>query len=305
LTRPTLLHLETALAVSHIGTFSGAARKLDATQPAITARVRDLESSLGYRLFIRRGQRMELTMKGRQFIEQIEPLFHQLRDILDARDSPVPATIRLGCGSLVISAWLGQVIGGMQLQNSRLRFQLSVGVSAMLIPLLDQDKIDLAITAGKIDYPGLHTELLGRRLEGIWVTTPNRWKKYAPYTDSTEKPNLSDLINRGPVWTPPITSHLYVEQREILRHHGADMQNINTCDDSRVLADMIENSSGLGFVQKVLAQERLKSGVFMEVQGLPPVAASDYYFVWRDATLSPIVHMLIKLAKAQVLANAS
>ncbi|MET1117144.1 MAG: LysR family transcriptional regulator [Comamonas sp.] len=90
MSRPTLLHLETALCVAHIGTFSGAARKLDATQPAISARVRELEASLGYRLFIRRGQRMEITPKGRQFLEQVEPHFLQLQSILSERESPVP-----------------------------------------------------------------------------------------------------------------------------------------------------------------------------------------------------------------------
>jgi DNA-binding transcriptional LysR family regulator len=297
--RPTLLHLETALSVAHIGSFSGAARKLDATQPAISARVRELEATLGYRLFTRRGQRMELTTKGRQFLEQVEPLFLQLQGILNERESPVPASIRVGCGQIAMSAWLGKVIGRMQSANTRLRFQISIGISTVLIPLLDQDKLDIAVTAGKIDYPGLHTERLGRRSSGMWVTTPDRWKKYAPYPGAAEKPSLAELINRGPVWTPPLTSRLYAEQSDILRDHGGDMRNINTCDDSRVLGDMILNSSGLGYAQHVLVKERLTAGVLIEVPGLPVVGDSDYYFVWREPNLSPIVHMLIKLAKTE------
>ena len=299
MSRPTLLHLETALAVAHIGSFSGAARKLAATQPAISARVRELEASLGYRLFTRRGQRMELTPKGHQFLEQVEPLFVQLQGILSEHDAPVPASIRVGCGQIAMSAWLGKVIGRMQSSNTRLRFHISIGISTVLIPLLDQDKLDIAVTVGKIDYPGLHTERLGRRSKGVWVTTPDRWKKYAPYAGSAEKPNLADLINCGPVWTSPLTSRLYAEQSDILRDHGGHMRNINTCDDSRVQGDMIQNSSGLGYAQQVLVKERLASGALVEVPGLPVIGDSDYYFVWRESNLSPIVHMLIKLAKAE------
>ncbi|MBU7573344.1 MAG: LysR family transcriptional regulator [Hydrogenophaga sp.] len=299
MSRPTLLHIETALSVAHIGSFSGAARKLDATQPAISARVRELEAALGYRLFTRRGQRMELTVKGRQFLEQVEPLFVQLQGILNERESPVPASIRVGCGQIAMSAWLGKVIGRMQSANTRLRFQVSIGISTVLIPLLDQDKLDIAVTVGKIDYPGLHTERLGRRSSGMWVTTPDRWKKYASYAGSTAKPDLADLINCGPVWTPPLSSRLYTEQSEILRDHGGHMRNINTCDDSRVLADLIVTSSGLGYAQHVLIKDRLASGALVEIPGLPGTVNSDYHFVWREANLSPIVHMLMKLAKAE------
>ncbi|QHE87537.1 LysR family transcriptional regulator [Hydrogenophaga sp. BPS33] len=299
MSRPTLLHLETALSVAHIGSFSGAARKLDATQPAISARVRELEAVLGYRLFTRRGQRMELTTKGRQLLEQVEPLFFRLQEILNEREAPVPASIRVGCGQIAMSAWLGKVIGRMQSANTQLRFHISIGISTVLIPLLDQDKLDIAVTAGKIDYPGLHTERLGRRSMGIWVTTPDRWERYAPYPRSTEPPRLDDLINCGPVWTPPLTSRLYTEQSDILREHGGHMRNVNTCDDSRVLGDMIQNSSGLGYAQHVLIKERLASGVLVEVPGLPVIGDSDYYFVWREAHLSPIVHMLMKLAKTE------
>ncbi|MDO9434959.1 LysR family transcriptional regulator [Hydrogenophaga sp.] len=299
MSRPTLLHLETALSVAHIGSFSGAARKLAATQPAISARVRELEASLGYRLFTRHGQRMELTPKGHQFLEQVEPLFVQLQGILSEHDAPVPASIRVGCGQIAMTAWLGKVIGRMQSGNTRLRFHISIGISTVLIPLLDQDKLDIAVTVGKIDYPGLHTERLGRRSVGVWVTTPDRWKKYGSYAGSAEKPGLADLINCGPVWTPPLTSRLYAEQSNVLRDHGGHMRNINTCDDSRVQGDMIQNSSGLGYAQQVLIKERLASGDLVEVPGLPAIGDSDYYFVWRESNLSPIVHMLIKLAKAE------
>lgn len=299
MSRPTLLHLETALCVARIGSFSGAARKLNATQPAISARVRELEAALGYRLFTRRGQRMELTVKGRQFLEQVEPPFSRLQDIIHARESPVPASIRLGCGHIAMSIWLGKVIGRMQSSNTQLRLHISIGISTVLIPLLQQDRLDIAVTAGRIDYPGLHAERLGRRSTGVWVTTPDRWEKYAPYARSAERPQLADLINRGPVWTPPMTSRLYAEQSEILRDHGGDLRNINTCDDSRVVADMIQNSSGLGCVQHVLVKERLACGALIEVPGLPVIPDSDYYFVWRDAELSPVVHTLIQLAKAE------
>lgn len=294
--RPTLIHIETVIYVSHIGTFSGAARKLNATQPAISARVRDLESSLGYKIFSRRGRRMELTQKGRKLLEEVEPIFSKLKSILNEREAPVPAIVRLGCGPIGMSAWLEKVIGDMQKKNTSLRFQISIGTTGLIIPLLEQDKLDIAIVPGRIDYPGFKTEKLGSRLNGVWVATKDRWRNYSKYAKEL---NLQSLINCGPVWTPPFSSRLYQEQIDILREYGADMKNINTCDDSRVLGDLINASDGLGYLQKSLIKDKLDSGEFIEIKDLAVVRNSDYYFVWKDSNLSPIVRMLISLAKAK------
>lgn len=294
--RPTLLHLETVICVSRVGSFSGAARKLNATQPAISARVRDLESSLGYKLFSRRGHKMELTLKGRQFLEDVEPIFCKLQNILNEREAPTPAIVRIGCGPIAMSAWISAILGDMQRKNSSLKFQISIGVSSLIIPLLEQDKLDIAIIPGRIDYPGFYTEKLGSRLSGIWVAAYDRWESYSGYAKDF---NLQDFINCGPIWTPPTTSRLYQEQVDILREYGADMKNINTCDDSRILADLLLESGGLGYVHKALVKDNLLSKKFIEINELPNVNNSDYYFVWKDVNLSPVVKMLISLAKSQ------
>lgn len=297
--KPTLINLEAALCVAQIGSFSGAARKLGATQPGISARIRDLENSLGYRLFVRHGQRMELTSRGRNFLEQVGPLFFRLQDLLNDKGSQIPASIRVGCGQIAMSTWLGNVIGRMQSNNTQLRFHISIGISAVLIPMLDKDTLDIAVTAGKIVYPGLQSERLGPRSLGIWVTTPKRWHRYAPYPESTRKPSLAELINCGPIWTPPTTSHLYAEQNDILREHGGEMTNVNTCDDSRVLGDLIVTSDGLGYAQHVLVKDKLESGALIEIPDLQATGTSDYYFIWKHHHLSPVVHMLMKLAKEE------
>lgn len=56
--RLSLYHLETLLWISRLGTFAAAAERLNTTQPAISARVRELESRLGYAIFQRAGRAM-------------------------------------------------------------------------------------------------------------------------------------------------------------------------------------------------------------------------------------------------------
>src|SRR3546814_14165126 len=49
--RIAFYHLETLLWIARLGTFAAAAERLNTTQPAISARVRELENHLGTVLF--------------------------------------------------------------------------------------------------------------------------------------------------------------------------------------------------------------------------------------------------------------
>src|SRR5262245_31416077 len=60
-----LQHLRYFLAVSRLGSFTGAASTMNVTQPAISGAIAELESQLGVKLFHRNGRKVELTIEGR------------------------------------------------------------------------------------------------------------------------------------------------------------------------------------------------------------------------------------------------
>jgi hypothetical protein len=68
--RIAFYHLETLLWIARLGTFAAAAARLNTTQPAISARVRELESHLGTALFRREGRTMALTPAGRELVRE-------------------------------------------------------------------------------------------------------------------------------------------------------------------------------------------------------------------------------------------
>src|SRR3546814_8387902 len=73
--RIAFYHLETLLWIARLGTFAAAAERLNTTQPAISARVRELENHLGTVLFRREGRTMTLTPAGRELVRESEPLW--------------------------------------------------------------------------------------------------------------------------------------------------------------------------------------------------------------------------------------
>ena len=65
-------HLESFVEVARHGNVSRAAQALFLTQPAITARLKSLESDLGVELFVRTHRGMRLTDAGRSFLPYAE-----------------------------------------------------------------------------------------------------------------------------------------------------------------------------------------------------------------------------------------
>src|SRR6266498_4014314 len=61
-------HLESFIEIARHGNVSRAADALFLTQPAVTARLKSLETDLGVELFVRSARGMTLTDAGRAFL---------------------------------------------------------------------------------------------------------------------------------------------------------------------------------------------------------------------------------------------
>ena len=63
-----------AVTVAKCGSLSKAAEALYLSQPALTQRIKHLETELGYSLFCRSPQGFSLTPAGKQFCANAQPL---------------------------------------------------------------------------------------------------------------------------------------------------------------------------------------------------------------------------------------
>lgn len=86
----TLRQLQAFLAVADLNSFTRAAARMRMAQPALSLLIRELEASLGVRLFDRTTRRIELTEAGREFRASvsriIDDLEHAARNIGDLRE---------------------------------------------------------------------------------------------------------------------------------------------------------------------------------------------------------------------------
>lgn len=150
--RPNLEQLRAFLQVVRLGSVSKAAEGMHLTQPAVTARLRNLEQTIGADLFDRAGGGLRLTKRGEMLVSYAER-FEQLAGLLE-RDVIAPdgieGRLRLGVSETVAQCWLAQLIARLHGLYPRLEIEFNVDISLNLRNALLNRAVDLAILLGPI-----------------------------------------------------------------------------------------------------------------------------------------------------------
>lgn len=166
-----LLHFRAFVRVAELGGFSAAARALNASQPAISRQIADLEARVGARLLHRSPTGVSLTEEGRGFL-------NAARAALDAADSALGA-IGAQRGAVEGMVRLGSsiVFGRLQVlpRLARLFEQhpgltVELALSDNMVDLV-QEGIDVSIRIGAVTDPDLVVRRLGTSRRAV-VATP-------------------------------------------------------------------------------------------------------------------------------------
>jgi LysR family transcriptional activator of nhaA len=97
-------HLRYFWAVVREGGITRASERLHVSQPAISSQLRELERSLGARLYTRSGRSIVLTDVGRltfQYAEQIFGIGRELVEVVTGRSAPRPRALSIGIADAV------------------------------------------------------------------------------------------------------------------------------------------------------------------------------------------------------------
>ncbi|MEQ8332580.1 LysR family transcriptional regulator [Nisaea sp.] len=152
--RFTLDQLRAFLAVARTGNVRKAAEELHLTQPAVTARIKTLESALGVELFDRSAA-MRPTRSGVALIGHAEQ-YLKLNSLIQrdvGHPEQVASMFRIGVSETIVQSWLPEFIAALRAEFPRLSIEIDVDISRNLRDRLLGNAIDLALLMGPVsDY---------------------------------------------------------------------------------------------------------------------------------------------------------
>lgn len=166
--------LETVYWIAKLGSFGAAAEHLHVSQPAISNRVKELETVLEGQLFDRTMRHAKLTPLGSEILPSIEQMMSLVANIRSAASSDkqrVRGMVRLGMSQAAAKIVLPELISEIGLRYPDIDIEFDVDISATLIARLQSRQLDVILASGSVDSFELHSEYC-RSFHLSWISSP-------------------------------------------------------------------------------------------------------------------------------------
>ena len=155
--------LEAFAAVMSVGSFTGAARLLSRSQPAITRLVQELEAEIGYALFTRNGPRVTPTEQGFLLYEDAERILAGLRRIHERA-----AEIARGDAQPLLLATTSALAVGL-LPLALKRVEAQTGATPVQLRTASPEQVVHAVLTGAVQLGASSLPLEHRGLQVHWI----------------------------------------------------------------------------------------------------------------------------------------
>lgn len=154
---PSLARLRAFEAAARLGSFAAAAAELQVTAAAVSQKVRALETSLGFALFTRRANALELTDQGRAYQPGLQHAFDAIaRLTAEVRAMRLGPVLTVGVAPALAMHWLIPRLATFNRDHPQIEVCIATG--GLMNPL--RDDWTCTIRRGNGDWPGYNAEEL-------------------------------------------------------------------------------------------------------------------------------------------------
>ncbi|MDH6170584.1 DNA-binding transcriptional LysR family regulator [Variovorax boronicumulans] len=269
--------------------FGRAARRLSISQPPLSVAIRQLEESVGVRLFERNSKEVRLTHAGealrisaRRLLQQAEEAATEARDVA----SGSAGRLRIGFVGAMLYRGLPPALRAFQAKHPAVRVTLNELNSGVQIAELLHDRLDLGFVHTSRMPPELRHRLL--LSEPFVCCLPAghslaRKKVLAP-ADLRDQPFVLFSREASPDYHERILSicadaGFLPEVRHEVRHWLA-------------VVSLVSQGMGVALVPQAMRNSALRGAVFRPLDRA--VAQSEAYGVWRNGPPNVLVERLLQ-----------
>jgi len=294
-----LHQLELFVAVADHGSFTRAAEALHISQPSVSARIRDLEKSLGQPLFEQVGRRIYLTDAGQELTEHAEAIILRVaeaRRALDEIEGLHRGALRVVATTTVGSYILPRVMGRFRRVYPGISLALDVTNWSRAVELLRHHRMDLAVLGPTDEMEDMVVQdfVKNELVVAAAPTHPLAGRRDIPFAELATYPLLVREHGSG---TRSDTERLFAD-------HGVELIVAMELRHSTAIKQGVAAGLGVSLLSKQAMGLELSNGslVALDVVGLP--LRRDWHIVHRHERRLPraaaaFKQMLLEFAAEQ------
>ena len=156
-----LRDLHSLIGISETGSLSGAASKLNLTQPALSASLKRLEAELGVLLVRRHSRGAELTHEGKYVLQKAYDIVRDVAEVTSVVESfseePI-GLVRIGLPTTIAAGLITEFFPLLRSRFPQIRINVVEAMSGRLSELLQLGSLDLALMFDIQPMSGLRSE---------------------------------------------------------------------------------------------------------------------------------------------------
>jgi DNA-binding transcriptional LysR family regulator len=287
--RTSLQQIETFYWAARLGGFHAAARHQHLTQPAISARIQELETHLGVRLFERGRSRIELTLAGRDALARAEKILKLADEFgrIAERSDPMRGLLRLGANESTALAGLADLLTHLKATYAELRIEITVDVGVALSRKLEARELDVAILNDSSAAPYIIEETMG--LTNLhWVASPRLVSK--------REITPADLVGL-PVITVARPSSNHALVTSWFRNAGFEPENLSSCNSLSMMLRLVAAGHGVAVLSPAIMRAEIDAGFIHTLIPKPRLKQQKYLIAYQAERRGGGIDTIVQLTK--------
>jgi len=241
--------LVTFVVVAELGSFGAAARRLHLSQPAVTTRVKKLESLLGVKLLNRTPRNVSVTETGRQVADRIRQSLHNLHVLVAEFTQQRNANRRrvvVAASTMLAATLLPAAIGRYCATHPDVDITVIEGRHAGTVEAVERGYAELGYLA--MDDPQPHLRFITLAREPLVLVTPQGH----PLADH---PTVA--LRQLADWPVMVLEHYSELQRmvvEAYEQQGLQFRPATTATNLSTLLGLLDAGRGVVLLPRCMAQ---------------------------------------------------
>ena len=281
--------IETFQWVVTLGSFRGAAQRLNTTQPAISQRIAQLEREMGVKLLNRDHRVASPTPSGRQLMVYAEKLIGLRSEMMaEVGDrSAMRGVMRLGVAETIVHTWLSRLIKSVNTAYPNLSLEIEVDITPNLSARLLAQEIELAFVLGPLSASSVRNRALCDYPIGLLAS---------PALGLGEGPLTVHDLAKFPIITFPRKTQPYEIVRSLFNRPSLPPIRLHGSASLATVIHMAIEGLGIAVIPTAIVENELADGRLQLLSTDLKIAPLTFSASWLASPDTVAVELVAELA---------